>query len=167
MQRNYEFDETALISAITVGVPGKRTFFLAIGEKEKWLRLWLEKEQLEVFALAIDQFFNTLSQQNIHPNPEAEEQPLSNDVPSGLPTIELEIEQIVLGYEQEIPTLRFLVHGMGPLEQNSSEVYCRITMTRLKELGDQAKSICAAGRPRCPICGGPIDPSGHVCPKTN
>lgn len=167
MQRNYEFAETALISAIAVGVPGKRTFFLAIGEKEKWIRLWLEKEHLEVLALAIDQLLHTLAQQNIHLHPEAEIQPLSSEVPSGLPAVELEIEQIALGYEQESPTLRFLVHGVGPLEQDPSEVHCRITMTQLLKLGDQAKSICAAGRPRCPICGGPIDPSGHICPKTN
>ncbi|MGH9041277.1 MAG: DUF3090 family protein, partial [Acidimicrobiia bacterium] len=24
-----------------------------------------------------------------------------------------------------------------------------------------------AGRPPCPLCGGPLDPEGHVCPKLN
>ncbi|UCD10271.1 MAG: DUF3090 family protein, partial [Dehalococcoidales bacterium] len=27
--------------------------------------------------------------------------------------------------------------------------------------------ICAAGRPRCKLCGQPIDPTGHDCPMQN
>ncbi|MGH9011673.1 MAG: DUF3090 family protein [Acidimicrobiia bacterium] len=23
------------------------------------------------------------------------------------------------------------------------------------------------GRPPCPLCGGPLDPSGHICPRLN
>ncbi|HAI99827.1 MAG TPA: DUF3090 domain-containing protein, partial [Dehalococcoidia bacterium] len=26
---------------------------------------------------------------------------------------------------------------------------------------------CAAGRPRCFLCGLPINPDGHVCPRAN
>ena len=32
-----------------------------------------------------------------------------------------------------------------------------IAVTRLVE----------AGRPLCPLCGGPLDPRGHDCPRTN
>jgi hypothetical protein len=32
-----------------------------------------------------------------------------------------------------------------------------IAITRLVE----------AGRPACPLCGGPLDPQGHDCPRTN
>lgn len=28
-------------------------------------------------------------------------------------------------------------------------------------------AVCAAGRPRCRLCGNPIDPEGHVCPALN
>jgi len=27
--------------------------------------------------------------------------------------------------------------------------------------------VIAAGRPPCPFCGGPLDPTGHVCPRAN
>jgi len=27
--------------------------------------------------------------------------------------------------------------------------------------------VIAAGRPPCPFCGGPLDPSGHICPRAN
>ena len=28
-------------------------------------------------------------------------------------------------------------------------------------------SVCAAGRPRCPLCGVPMGPEGHQCVRTN
>jgi len=27
--------------------------------------------------------------------------------------------------------------------------------------------VVAAGRPPCPLCGLPLDPDGHVCPRQN
>jgi len=27
--------------------------------------------------------------------------------------------------------------------------------------------VVAAGRPPCPLCGNPLDPEGHVCPRQN
>ena len=32
---------------------------------------------------------------------------------------------------------------------------------------EEALRVCAAGRPLCPLCGGPMDPNGHPCPRTN
>ena len=31
----------------------------------------------------------------------------------------------------------------------------------------RATSLVEAGRPACPLCGLPLDPSGHDCPRTN
>jgi hypothetical protein len=28
-------------------------------------------------------------------------------------------------------------------------------------------TLVATGRAACPLCGYPLDPRGHVCPKTN
>ena len=28
-----------------------------------------------------------------------------------------------------------------------------------------ALSVVAAGRPPCPLCGQPLDPHGHICPR--
>jgi uncharacterized repeat protein (TIGR03847 family) len=166
MEKRYKFDELTLLSAVAVGVPGKRTFFLAIGEKEDWVRVWLEKEHLEALALGIEQLLFTLSQENIRFSQD-EEGPTLTGVPSGLPSAELEIDQIALGYEQEAATIGILVHESGSPEQQQSEVYSQVTLSQLKELGSQSMAVCAAGRPRCKLCGGPIDPTGHICPKNN
>ncbi|MBI4180444.1 MAG: DUF3090 family protein [Chloroflexi bacterium] len=167
MKERYEFDEGTPLSAFVMGVPGKRTFFLIIGQKEEWVRVWLEKEQLETLALAIDQFLLTLSQKRLISSREVEGTTLSDDVPSGLPSAELEIDQITLGFDQGRATLNFLVHALGPQKIDQAVLNCQATLAQLKKLANQAKVICAAGRPRCIVCGGPIDPAGHICPMNN
>jgi uncharacterized repeat protein (TIGR03847 family) len=32
---------------------------------------------------------------------------------------------------------------------------------------EHARALVEAGRPPCPLCGQPLDPIGHVCPRTN
>ena len=32
---------------------------------------------------------------------------------------------------------------------------------------ERARRVVAAGRPRCPLCGQPLNPTGHICPRHN
>jgi uncharacterized repeat protein (TIGR03847 family) len=32
---------------------------------------------------------------------------------------------------------------------------------------ERATRVVAAGRPPCPLCGNPLDPQGHICPRRN
>jgi uncharacterized repeat protein (TIGR03847 family) len=166
-KEHFHFDEVTLLSAFAVGAPGKRTFFLALGEKNNWLRIWLEKEHLKALAIAIEQLILTLSQEEINLPKEKEAHPLPDDVPSGLPSAELDVVEMTLGYDQGKATIELSVQRSGSREKDPADVYCKVTLARLKTFGNQAAKICAAGRPLCAICGGPIDPTGHVCPEQN
>jgi uncharacterized repeat protein (TIGR03847 family) len=163
----YELDGVTQLAAVAMGVPGKRTFFLILGQAGEWLRAWLEKELLEALGLAIDQFLAALAQEHLYVPPEAGPEAASDDVPAGLPSVELEIDQIALGYDQPGATMILSVHPLGPQALDWSELYCRVTLAQLKRLAVQARKICAAGRPRCKLCGGPVDPEGHICPMSN
>lgn len=41
------------------------------------------------------------------------------------------------------------------------------TREQMLSLARHGASVCAAGRPRCQLCGNPIDPEGHRCPALN
>jgi uncharacterized repeat protein (TIGR03847 family) len=41
------------------------------------------------------------------------------------------------------------------------------TREQMLSLARHGASVCAAGRPRCQLCGNPIDPEGHECPALN
>jgi uncharacterized repeat protein (TIGR03847 family) len=41
------------------------------------------------------------------------------------------------------------------------------TREQMLSLARHGAAVCAAGRPRCQLCGNPIDPEGHQCPALN
>ena len=43
----------------------------------------------------------------------------------------------------------------------------RLTPEAARAFAKRAQRVVAAGRPPCPLCGNPLDPQGHVCPRQN
>ena len=41
------------------------------------------------------------------------------------------------------------------------------TRDQMLSLARHGAAVCAAGRPRCQLCGNPRDPEGHTCPALN
>jgi uncharacterized repeat protein (TIGR03847 family) len=41
------------------------------------------------------------------------------------------------------------------------------TAAQARAMATRGSAAVEAGRPPCPLCGGPLDPSGHVCPRLN
>jgi uncharacterized repeat protein (TIGR03847 family) len=42
-----------------------------------------------------------------------------------------------------------------------------LTMPQMRALAERGEVLVAGGRPPCPLCGSPMNPDGHACPKTN
>jgi uncharacterized repeat protein (TIGR03847 family) len=42
-----------------------------------------------------------------------------------------------------------------------------ITREQAAAMAVHTETLVSAGRPPCPLCGHPLNPSGHTCPKTN
>ena len=43
----------------------------------------------------------------------------------------------------------------------------RLTADTARSFAERAARIVASGRPPCPLCGQPLDPQGHICPRRN
>ncbi len=43
----------------------------------------------------------------------------------------------------------------------------RLTPAAAAGFVERASRVVAAGRPPCPLCGRPLDPQGHLCPRRN
>jgi hypothetical protein len=52
------------------------------------------------------------------------------------------------------------------LEEDSS-LSIRLTRELAAGLAIAIVRLVDAGRPLCPLCGGPLDAKGHDCPRTN
>ena len=42
-----------------------------------------------------------------------------------------------------------------------------VTPAQIRAFGIRGQELVAAGRPTCAMCGQPIDPEGHFCPRRN
>jgi uncharacterized repeat protein (TIGR03847 family) len=43
----------------------------------------------------------------------------------------------------------------------------RLTAAVARSFVERAARVVASGRPPCPLCGQPLDPQGHICPRRN
>jgi uncharacterized repeat protein (TIGR03847 family) len=43
----------------------------------------------------------------------------------------------------------------------------RVTPAAARSFVARASKVVASGRPPCPLCGQPLDPQGHICPRRN
>ncbi|HEV2426616.1 MAG TPA: DUF3090 family protein, partial [Acidimicrobiales bacterium] len=51
--------------------------------------------------------------------------------------------------------------------EGDDEVELRLSPEWAGALAIAITRLVEAGRPPCPLCGGPLDPRGHDCPRTN
>ncbi len=55
------------------------------------------------------------------------------------------------------------------VEEGETGAIARLSVTREQAavFALEATRLVEAGRPPCPLCGSPLDPSGHQCPRAN
>lgn len=153
------------LKAEALGAPGQRRFRLLVQSPQGSACLWLEKEQLQALAQALAQL---LAQ---HPSRGRSPEPLPQPIPSpgfsDPPTFEGQVFQMGLGYDREADQLVLLVYERTDPPSTTPAVSCRAAPPQARALSQEIWEVCAAGRPRCPLCGVPLDGPQHVCPGSN
>jgi uncharacterized repeat protein (TIGR03847 family) len=160
------FGEILYAGAESVGVPGQRRFRLRLmGAGGRTASLWLEKEQLSALGDAIE---TVLSGEGHEPHlgaadelPETPVFPLTSDV-------DYRVGQLSMGlYREERRIVVNSIPAEGGEESAESGISFQLTYPEASRLRKEITVVIAAGRPPCPLCGGPIDPGGHICPRSN
>ena len=160
----FEFHAVTAIIAGAIGVPGRRTFYLLIGQNDTWLRLWLEKEQLQTLALAIGQLLELLPGYDLRAEPPA----AAAGPPADAQVVaEFKVGRLALGYDDRREMLVLYAYEQEAGESSQPILACWATPEQMHALGNQSTAVCAAGRPICRLCGQSIDPDGHMCPRRN
>jgi uncharacterized repeat protein (TIGR03847 family) len=151
---NYVFDAPDKVMVGVRGEVGSRLFLLQARQGRRLVIVKCEKLQLSALAEWLGQVLTDLSRPGHLPEdpglePEYEADFTAGDIAIGVDvdaeTIEVTIES---AEEEDTLALTLTKEWAGALS---------IAITRLVE----------AGRPPCPLCGGPLDPKGHDCPRTN
>lgn len=165
-QSAHEYDLLTVLDAEAIGEPGQRRFRLMVGVSGDVVSLWMEKEQLFALGQAIEQLEEQLRGAEIVPGPiRAEPAFAGGAVPLGEP--EYLVSKMAIGFDEERKLVAIFAHDVEQ-EDDADPVFSgRATLENAKALAERITEVVAAGRPRCPRCGAPIGPEGHVCPHEN
>ena len=161
----YPLGRLSRIEAETFGEPGRRTFRLLLESGAARSLVWLEKEQLFQLGAGLKEAVQrqTESERERGSSPEA---PAWS---GGETTIEFKARVLSGRHDQD--TNSFYLQAQAGEEEESTEepasVSFWITVDQAAALAEESLRICAAGRPPCFLCGQPINPEGHVCPRAN
>lgn len=153
------FENVTELLAAARGVPGNRTFYLIAGHGDRWVRVWLEKTQLQQLGESLEQLL--AGQQSASAEPEGSL--LSAADPPGQPAAEFQAGRLGLGHDPNRDMIVLL--AQAPEEEPVVQFWA--TKDQMRALSKRIAEVVAAGRPICMLCGGPIDPSGHMCVRTN
>lgn len=197
MAASFDFEAPDFFTTGTVGVPGRRTFYLQAREAGNVVTLKLEKEQIRALAEYLAKLLNDLPKPGALPRDMALLEPVSEAWVVGSLGVAYDesADRILIVAEElteeteededeeddepaEGTTVEESPRAAGtsaepaeppepPESPDTAKARFRLTRPQAAAFVERARSLVQAGRPSCRFCGLPIDPDGHTCPGTN
>ena len=164
--QHHEYDLMTVLDAEAVGEPGNRRFRLIVGVSGDIVSLWMEKEQLSALGVAIEQLIEQLREAKVVRHT-IQAEPAHAEGAVALTGSEYVVSKMAIGFDEERNLVAFFAHDIEQEDDAEPTVSGRATLPNSKALAERIAEVIAAGRPRCPRCGAPIGPEGHVCPHEN
>ncbi|MBN1137092.1 MAG: DUF3090 domain-containing protein [Anaerolineae bacterium] len=151
-----------------VGEPGKRVFYLQARKGHRLITVVCEKEHVVALAVAAQRLLLALVDADADAVTEPDPATMSMALEYPLEPL-FRVGQINLGYDEISKRLVIIVYESleeGD-ESTPSAVRFWVTPAQVRALSVRGQQVVAAGRPTCAMCGQPIDPEGHFCPRKN
>ncbi|MET7641563.1 DUF3090 domain-containing protein [Streptomyces sp. NPDC005438] len=183
------YDPPERFVAGTVGLPGRRTFFLQASSGGRTTSVALEKAQVEALAERVDELLDEVVRRSggnapvpaVAPTEIEDVEPLQAPIEE-----EFRVGTMALAWDGEGERMIIEAQALVELEAESEEdlaeaeerllqddengppmLRVRLTGTMARAFAKRALQVVNAGRPPCPLCSLPLDPEGHVCPRQN
>lgn len=161
----FDFDNVTSFTTGTVGRPGARTFFLQASDGERTVTLQLEKQQVDALADYLERVATRFD--------------LTSSVPVPMPDLDTPLEaewvvgSIMVAVDAEERRIIVIAEELVFADEEDPDAVVA-SQARFSLTSDQAagfvigaREVVSGGRPICRLCGRPIDPSGHFCPRMN
>ena len=169
MSRSFHLSEPTRFAAGAVGEPGARTFYLQAEQDGRLVSLKLEKQQVAALCEYLAGILADLPT-------------VPTEAPDGATLLEptdvaWAVGSLAVGYEQAderiVLVAEELIDVADPDDLLTAALPEPATAQFHLRLGQvaafisQARAAVEAGRPSCELCGFPMDPDGHLCPRLN
>ena len=158
MSEGYDLSAPERITVGTVGPVGDRLFLLQCRQGTTLLTLKIEKQQVSVVADYLARIVR--------------DQPRPGHLPD-----ELELEEptepawvvgtVGVSHDDVDDRVILVIEELVPEDEAGAIARLSISREQAAAFAIHATRLVEAGRPPCPLCGSPLDPSGHECPRTN
>ena len=168
----FEWPDRVVVGA--VGVPGARTFYLQVRASSRLVSIVLEKEQAAVLAEKIDEILDGLMASGDDglsipadtPVELVDNDPLDEPVDG-----EFRTGTMALGWDPTTAQITLQAFSIYDEEADpetlagepESVLLLKMPVGTSRAFAHRTREIVGAGRPLCPFCAQPMDPSGHTC----
>jgi uncharacterized repeat protein (TIGR03847 family) len=179
-RRLHRFDTPDRFVAGTVGQPGQRTFYLQARDGARIVSASLEKIQVAALADRLEALLEELERRGVAPAgdtpPPADVRPLDEPLNEAFRAGTLTIgwdpgEGSIVIEALDIEADETDDADVGDIDDDDPDgpdlLRVRLDLPQARAFIERARRIVAAGRPPCPLCGRPLDPGGHICPRRN
>ncbi len=148
----------------TVGEPGNRVFYLQAAEGDDIISFRIDKQQVAALAEYLAGILADL--------PPGDEPPLTSLVLTEPIVAEWTIGSLAVAYDAEgdaiVVVAEELVVDDEPVpDDEPGAARFHLARGQVTAFIRVAVELVMSGRPPCPLCGQPLDPTGHVCPRSN
>ncbi|MEA2843698.1 MAG: hypothetical protein QOJ69_1369 [Actinomycetota bacterium] len=158
MSASFELSDVARLTVGTEGPPGKRIFYLQAATSAQVVTLRLEKTQVAALVAYLSALLSDL--------------PTPTDLPTEMDLVEPVLAEWVVGslgvtYDEGRDRILLLAEELVEEGEDGASTRLLATRAQVAALAVHGAALVAAGRPPCQLCGLPLDPEGHVCPRLN
>ncbi len=172
------YDPPDRFVAGTVGLPGRRTFFLQASAGPRVTSVSLEKTQVAALAERMDELLDEVVRRTggNAPVPAMAPAEAADTAPLDVPVEEeFRVGTMALAWDGEEQRMIVEAQALVELDAESDEDLAEAEERLLQDeenaqaraFAKRALDVVNAGRPPCPLCSLPLDPEGHVCPRQN
>ncbi|MGH9064330.1 MAG: DUF3090 family protein [Acidimicrobiales bacterium] len=158
MSESHDLPAVDRITVGTIGAVGERTFLLQAAQGPEQVTLKMEKAQVAALAQYLGKLLEGL------PRPGHLPEALEVDVSEEPAWV---VGTLGLAYDQEEDRVLLVADEAVGEDEVGATARFGATREQVAALAIRGTQLVEAGRPPCPLCGYPLDPSGHVCPRTN
>ncbi len=158
MSEGYDLPTPDRFTVGTVGPVGQRLFLLQCRQGPLLLTLKIEKQQVSVLADYLAQIVRDQKRPEHLPDDLSVEEPSEPAWTIGT---------LGVSYDNINDRVVIVIEELVPEDENGAIARLSVTREQAAAFAVRAITLVASGRPPCPLCGSPLDPSGHECPRTN
>ncbi len=171
-----------ILGADSVGQPGQRRFRLYAQSPRGSVVCWIEKEQLNTLAVAIDRALAQITEgQVLRTEAQAGQTASPISMPADFPRYpdyDFQVAQISLAYNESTALFQIIAlpleieEGEGEqlraIVNEEAAIEIAFSQSQAQDLTKNITTLVSSGRPVCPLCGTPLmSGEPHACVKQN